>query len=215
MGDPTLRMDVVAPPSGITATTNSGAVTLNWGASGDSVLGYHVYSAGANGSFARLTATPITATTYRDSSGSSGANYMVRAVKLETSSSGTYYNPSIGAFLNQNATGVSTNNGTGGGGSSTNAPGSTNSTIWVDDALPADTNTTKIGTNTVYVTNAVAWVDDAVPAGAVAGADGGDSWNWVSSNPAPVSGATASQSSIAAGLHQHYFSFATQTLAVN
>jgi len=107
---------------------------------------------------------------------------MVRAVKLETSASGTYYNPSIGAFLNQTASGNSTNNGTGGGGTSTNA------TIWVDDALPA---------------------------GAVGSADGGDSWNWVSSNPAPVSGATANQSSTAAGLHQHYFTSASQTLVMN
>ncbi|HWI58862.1 MAG TPA: hypothetical protein VNZ22_16670, partial [Bacillota bacterium] len=61
----------------------------------------------------------------------------------------------------------------------------------------------------------VKWVEDALPTGAVAGSDGGDSWNWVSSNPAPFSGSLANQSTIATGLHQHYFSAATQTLAVN
>ena len=59
------------------------------------------------------------------------------------------------------------------------------------------------------------WFDDALPAGAVPGADGGDSWNWVSSNPAPFSGTLAHQSSLGQGLHQHYFLWATATLAVN
>jgi len=60
----------------------------------------------------------------------------------------------------------------------------------------------------------IVWVDDTVPAGATSGADGGDSWNWVSSNPVPFSGATAHQSAIASGSHQHYFDNATATLAI-
>jgi hypothetical protein len=58
------------------------------------------------------------------------------------------------------------------------------------------------------------WVDDALPAGAIAAADGGDAWTWVSSNPAPFSGSLASQSALAAGEHQHYFFGATDRLAV-
>jgi hypothetical protein len=61
----------------------------------------------------------------------------------------------------------------------------------------------------------VAWVDDSLPAGAITGTDGGDSWNWVSSNPTPFSGSLANQSTLSAGLHQHYFYSATQTLSVN
>jgi len=61
----------------------------------------------------------------------------------------------------------------------------------------------------------VVWVDDALPAGAVPGADGGDSWNWVSNNPAPYSGSVSSQSTNRPGMHQHYFSSATATLSVN
>jgi hypothetical protein len=57
-------------------------------------------------------------------------------------------------------------------------------------------------------------VDDALPAGAVAGADGGDSWLWVSSNPAPHSGTKAHQSALVAGPHQHYFDNATATLQI-
>jgi len=60
----------------------------------------------------------------------------------------------------------------------------------------------------------IPWCDDAVPAGATTGADGGDSWNWVSSNPTPFSGTLAHQSAIAAGEHQHFFYNATATLSV-
>jgi ubiquitin len=58
------------------------------------------------------------------------------------------------------------------------------------------------------------WVEDTVPSGATAAGDGGDGWNWVSSNPAPYSGALAHQSGLAAGFHQHYFYNAPATLAV-
>ncbi len=59
------------------------------------------------------------------------------------------------------------------------------------------------------------WVDDSIPEGASPGADGGDSWNWVSSNPTPFSGSLAHASALASGLHQHYFDWAHQTLAIN
>ena len=57
------------------------------------------------------------------------------------------------------------------------------------------------------------WVDDAVPAGATL-AGTGEGWSWVSSNPAPYSGALAHQSALLSGLHQHYFYNATTTLSV-
>ncbi len=60
----------------------------------------------------------------------------------------------------------------------------------------------------------IVWVDDSVPAGATAAADGGDAWNWVSSNPSPNTGALSSQSTIAAGTHQHFFTGATATLPI-
>jgi hypothetical protein len=58
----------------------------------------------------------------------------------------------------------------------------------------------------------IVWVDDALPAGATAFADGGDAWNWVGNSPTPNSGSLASQSTIAAGEHQHYFTGATAAL---
>jgi len=63
--------------------------------------------------------------------------------------------------------------------------------------------------------NIVVWVQDSLPAGVQAGADGGDSWNWVSSNPSPYSGSLSQQSIVSTGLHEHYFSGATQALTVN
>jgi hypothetical protein len=59
------------------------------------------------------------------------------------------------------------------------------------------------------------WVEDATPVGATLAADGGDSWNWVSSNPTPFSGSLASQSNVGGGEHQHYFYGATATLTIN
>jgi hypothetical protein len=99
MGDPTLRMHVVAPPGALAATTNgSGGVNLSWGASPDAIVGYHVYRAPtAAGPFTRLNAQLLTTTNYTDGTLASNV-YMVRAVKLELSASGSYYNPSQGIF---------------------------------------------------------------------------------------------------------------------
>jgi len=102
MGDPTLRMHVVAPAANLSLTDDGKISTLNWVASTEPVLGYHVYrSANPDGPFTRLTLNPVTCTSYTDTDASLAphSTYMVRAVKLETSASGTYYNASQGAFL--------------------------------------------------------------------------------------------------------------------
>src|SRR5262249_22721181 len=82
MGDPTLRMHVVTPPSGLTIP---GGTLLSWSASPDTVLGYYVYrAADPSGPYTRLTPSLIAATTFLDTNPSGGAvTYMVRAVKLE------------------------------------------------------------------------------------------------------------------------------------
>jgi hypothetical protein len=41
-----------------------------------------------------------------------------------------------------------------------------------------------------------------------------DTWNWISSSPAPQSGTRAHQSTIASGMHQHFFTSAAQTMSV-
>jgi hypothetical protein len=66
----------------------------------------------------------------------------------------------------------------------------------------------------VHLTREFAWIDDGLPAGAVTGASN-DSWTWVSNNPKPFSGLVAHQSEIGTGVHQHYFSCATNRLVIN
>ncbi|MSU57851.1 MAG: fibronectin type III domain-containing protein [Pedosphaera sp.] len=99
MGDPTLRLFPPAPPSNFTAAGTSN-VMLNWSPSADAGLGYHVYrSTSASGYFNRLTASPIATTNFTDLTAARGTNiYMVRALTLETTGSGTYTNVSQGIF---------------------------------------------------------------------------------------------------------------------
>ncbi len=105
MGDPTLRMDLVSPPGALNAVAGAGGVTLNWPASADVVLGYHLYrSASPGGPFARLTGSLVTGNTFTDSTAVPATyTYMVRAVTLQTTPSGSYYNASQGVFTTVDA----------------------------------------------------------------------------------------------------------------
>ncbi|MDB6017302.1 MAG: hypothetical protein JWR19_1791, partial [Pedosphaera sp.] len=101
MGDPTLRMHTVSPISGLSGAGGPSSVNLSWVASPDSALqGYAIYRApSAAGPFTRLNASLVTGNSYTDAALSSGNyTYMVRAVKLEVSPSGSYQNPSQGTF---------------------------------------------------------------------------------------------------------------------
>ena len=105
MGDPTLRMFMVAPPRNVAiqSAPNRGVV-ISWDDSVDSVLGYHVYRQdGTNGRFARLTGDKsgtsgfIIGNSYADPSPpNEPARYMVKALRLETVNSGTFYSLSQG-----------------------------------------------------------------------------------------------------------------------
>jgi hypothetical protein len=100
MGDPTLRLHMVAPPSNVVGVANgSGGLTLTWSASPDAVAGYHVYIADAPaGPFTRLTSQPVAGTSFSHGSNPTNKTCMVRAVRLETTPSGSYYNASQGVF---------------------------------------------------------------------------------------------------------------------
>jgi len=108
IGDPTLRFFMVAPPSNLSVIPGSQAA-LSWTASTDSaVIGYHIYrapltSGAISAPYTRLTSSPVTTTTYTDTdptaaSGTGQWSYMVKAIKLETTGSGTFYNASLGAM---------------------------------------------------------------------------------------------------------------------
>jgi len=99
MGDPTLRLHPVAPGGDLNGAYTTAGATLVWAPSPDRVIGYHVYRATtAHAKFARLTKAPTPNPWFADSDPVPGATYMVRAVKLENTPSGSYYNASQGMF---------------------------------------------------------------------------------------------------------------------
>ncbi len=101
MGDPTLRMHTVGPPANLAGALNASGLQLSWNSSPDSVLGYDIYRASdPNGPFTRLNGSLATSNGFIDPNPAVGTQtYMVRAVKLESSASGTYFNASEGIFF--------------------------------------------------------------------------------------------------------------------
>lgn len=102
-GDPSLRMFQVYPITNLTqAIVNENQLQLNWTASiEDSVIGYHIYKSSSEfGEYQKITNLLVTETTFTDINiTNSNEWYMVRAVKLQVTGSGTYLNPSTGVFI--------------------------------------------------------------------------------------------------------------------
>lgn len=103
-GDPTLRVQVVAPPTNLFVQVSGADNVLTWTGSIDSdVLGYHVYRATDLNDFTQLTADFETSP-YTDAGAVSGGyTYMVRAVKLDDSEQRSFYNASQGAIASASA----------------------------------------------------------------------------------------------------------------
>ena len=101
MGDPSLRMRYVAPPADLVATNADWFVHFTWSPSPAEVDGYHIYRIDdAAGTIVRITPEPVQGTTF--TSGTipfiPGDRYMVRALQLVTTPSGSYYDLSLGAL---------------------------------------------------------------------------------------------------------------------
>lgn len=99
MGDPSLRTEYVKPVPSITLGGDSTkGVVVSWTASPEAgVAGYYVYRSISEFGEYKLRSGRVTGTTYTDSFGAPGTYwYMVRATKLQTTPSGTYYNMSLG-----------------------------------------------------------------------------------------------------------------------
>lgn len=116
-GDPTLRLHMVKMPANLNAAARSGGVQgvdLNWTASADSrIVGYNVYRAPtAKGPFVLVNSSRISGTSATDYHPLANSSvYMVRAVKLDSSASGTYFNQSLGVFKTLNYSGPVSVNG--------------------------------------------------------------------------------------------------------
>ena len=98
MGDPTLRQHILSPPRNLrTRKAGPNTTLLRWDAAREPVAGYHVYvSAFEGGPFRRLTHVPLAGKRFSVGNSSRTKTYMVRAVKMESTLSGTYLNQSQG-----------------------------------------------------------------------------------------------------------------------
>jgi hypothetical protein len=194
MGDPTLRLYAIAPPTEVTAAADDTGTTVRWKGSKDAVLGYHVYrSDSAHGPFTRLTDRVISDTRFMDSQRKGEpALYMVRAVALQAGPSGSFYNASQGAWAS-----------VGGAALTAAAP-----------VVPEQVAASPSPVAASSPAGEVVWFDDALPAGASGFAEN-DRWNWQNADPAPFSGTAAHQSNAADGIHHHFFAFAQPGLAID
>jgi len=99
LGDPTLRLHIVAPPANLAVDSTRHGAHLTWKPSPDSVCGYLVYHAREEfGPYQRITDKPVPSATFTDPHGAPGEWYMVRALTLQQTPTGSYYNASQGVF---------------------------------------------------------------------------------------------------------------------
>ncbi len=99
MGDPSLRMFMVAPPSNLQVGNSAGQAAFTWSAAPGAVDGYHVYEVAlGTGALVRLTNAPVMQTNFSSPAVPfvAGKRYMVRTVKLQTTNTGRYYDLSLG-----------------------------------------------------------------------------------------------------------------------
>ena len=72
---------------------------LSWQASPQAGVRYHVYRAAMElGPYERLTESPIKTRAFTDPQGAADNQYMVRAIALQLTPTGSYYNASQAAF---------------------------------------------------------------------------------------------------------------------
>ena len=100
MGDPTLRNNVMSPVSNVVASKIGYDCKITWSASPETnVIGYNVYMKNDSvPNYTKINNTPVSGTTYTDYclAHQGTYQYMVRALKLETTPSGSYFNMSEG-----------------------------------------------------------------------------------------------------------------------
>ncbi|MEZ5016228.1 MAG: T9SS type A sorting domain-containing protein [Flavipsychrobacter sp.] len=99
LGDLTLRTDYMKPASNLQVNNVAGkGAVLSWTATTEpNTIGYYVYSSTSKYGTYNLESPLVTGTSFTDSVGINGPNwYMVKAVKVEQTPSGSYNNLSLG-----------------------------------------------------------------------------------------------------------------------
>ncbi|MBK7246906.1 MAG: hypothetical protein IPI05_04445 [Flavobacteriales bacterium] len=141
LGDPSLRMTVVARPSNLQVGNNGGLAAFTWTASLGAVDGYHVYEVNTNnGQLVRLTPNPVVQANFSSAAVPfvSGKRYMVRAVKLQISNTGKYYDLSLGVQATASGTATPDCNGVVGGPAVAGSSCNDGSACTVNDVLDAN-----------------------------------------------------------------------------
>jgi len=97
MGDPTLRLHSMKKANDLTATFEDGNINLKWQASPNATHGYIVYRKKNEGPW-EVIADFHSMNTFTDNCVEEKTEYafMVKAIRLENTGSGTYYNTSLG-----------------------------------------------------------------------------------------------------------------------
>jgi hypothetical protein len=100
MGDPSLRLRYTAPPAALVATNDQWFAAFSWDASPDTVDGYLLYRVDTDiRNMERITPEPVQGTSYTSNLPFvPGQRYLVRAVELRTTPSGSYHDLSLGAM---------------------------------------------------------------------------------------------------------------------
>jgi hypothetical protein len=99
MGDPTLRLSYIAPPTDLVAISTDWFASFSWAPSPEPLDGYLLYRIDTvAGTFQRVTPDVLTDTFFvSDLLFEPDARYMVRAIKLVTSNTGSYHDLSLGS----------------------------------------------------------------------------------------------------------------------
>lgn len=110
LGDPTLRMYMakIKQPKNLTVTQNFNKINLSWEKPDENAVGYNIYrGTSRTGPFVKINQKIIKETNFEDNFTHEGiVYYIVKAVNLQTTFSGTFYNESKGLVQNVLATNV-------------------------------------------------------------------------------------------------------------
>lgn len=101
LGDPTLRAHCIAPPSNVTASFKDKECVVSWSPSPDTVAGYYIFKRlSRENPYILISSDIISDTTFSDRSTSDSGTYqyLIRAIMLEITPSGSYYNLSLGKY---------------------------------------------------------------------------------------------------------------------